>query len=329
MRTICRHKNIAIFSEPNSEYLQWVSETNAYFDSAEWGEVLRLGFGANRYYLWDYKYTIGAALTLFKRGPFSIGYFGFPVCAMERTNSEEKYALDRMLEAVSTIPRKPNIIRSALSPFSIGVINKKYKAITTTESCISNLSDWSLDGSTKRRRASRRAVRGCVNFTLTNEASGAEMYYLYKQAITRNLGSTRYTPAYFDSLSENLDNSSIELFGLRKEKSLVSMIITAKHGDTVYYLHGGSIPEVLSVGVSDFLIQKAIESAKCSGSKSFNFLPSPTNQTGLIKFKEKWGGESLTSETAQIIMNPTGLLLNELLKVTQILRNLQMKAISA
>ena len=329
MTFILQHENIAIMSEPTSEYLRWASETNAYFDSTEWGEILHLGFGANRYYLWDYEHTVGVALTIFKKGPFSIGYLGFPVCVVERGNSQEKYALDRMLEAISIMPKKPNIIRSALSPFSTGIINRKNNAIATTESCISNLRDWSLEDSEKRRRASRRAKRGCIDLILTNKASGAEMYYLYKLAIIRNLGSSRYTYAYFESLSKQILSGTINFFGFKKEKKLVSMIITAKHGDTVYYLHGGSAQEALSLGASDFLIQKAIESAKSSGATSFNFLSSPENQTGLIRFKEKWGGESLTSETAQIIISPTGLLLNELIKTSQLLRSLQIKAISA
>lgn len=289
---------IGIYAKPNNDYLCWLGSSNSYFDGEDWGRVLEIGLNVKRFYLWDFDLKTGISLSVFKKGPFRMGYLGFPICVMH-WQDKRRYSLNRMLEAISQMPGKPQLMRMAISPFS-GLVStrKKGKIATTTETCIVDLNDWSAFGTKKRKKDSRHANRHCSDLQLVRKASGSELYELYLRAIDRNSGAVRYSQQYFNELSDRLGGNKVKMFGLKDDRALLSMIITVRHADAVYYLHGGSVPEVMSRGASDFLMQMAIEDAQDTCANSFNFLSSPNDQAGLIKFKEKWGGISMPSESS-------------------------------
>ena len=105
----------------------------------------------------------------------------------------------------------------------------------------------------------------------------------------------RYNKSYFYELIKVSQGSS-RLFVDVAETStgrVVSMIVTASHGGDSYYLHGATDFNYGHMRPSDMLMCKAIRAAHDRRDRSFSFLPSPRKQEGLIRFKEKWGGETL------------------------------------
>lgn len=308
---IVQHESIGIYRIPPPRYQRWLEETNAFFDGVAWGKALTEGFGATRLYLWDDQHELGHALTIFTKGPVRMAYLGFPVC-MAPVAETEDYDLEGMVNAVRAFPHRPDLLRVPISPFGRRSLQTRTaKMAQTIETCITDLSSWSLSADAKSRRAVRRATRRCIDLVPTSEATGQELSALYRNAVVRNHGRTRYTEPYFATLCSSCP--SITIHGLRDTDCLVSAVVTARHGQTVCYLHGGSDPSHMSRGVADLVMSSALQHAKDDGATQFNFLASPVSQPELVRFKEKWGGSSREALTASLAMNLTGKLLTAVL----------------
>ena len=57
-------------------------ESDDLFNRVEWHNVLSRGFGCETIYGWDRENRSGMSITIFKAGPFKVGYIGFPVGGM-------------------------------------------------------------------------------------------------------------------------------------------------------------------------------------------------------------------------------------------------------
>ena len=303
---------IRIDHSPCDEYREWLAASNAFLDSPAWGEVLRAGFSAETRYVWDGDVGIGHLLAIFRRGPFTIGYLGFPLCLDARANAA-MYALDDMILAIERCGEAPDVLRVPLSPFGgRHIAQVPHSKSLTLETCITDLDDWSATATAKRRRYLSVARNRCKELTVARDLSAEELFSLYRAAVRRNQGAIRYRAGYFRSLS-NLKTDHLVALALRSGDSPVAMVVTAKHGDYACYLHGGTLPSASGMGGSDLLMAESIRLAQEARLRRYNFLASPLHQPGLSKFKEKWGGVTRTSVTAQIAFGLKGRLLTGLL----------------
>ena len=319
---------IRIDRTPCSEYLDWVMRYQAFLDGPAWAGVLESGLSASSRFVWDGKAGLGHLLAMFKRGPFCIGYLGFPLCTGPRTDADT-YVLDEMVHAIMRSKDRPDLLRIPLSPFGSRTLASVPHSVTATvETCITDLSSWSATATARRRRHLSVANRHCKDLTHTTRLDPAELHELYRFAVRRNHGILRYGRAYFEALA-TLDEQILSIQALKHGDAPASMVLTAMHGDCTCYLHGGTSPAALGMGASDFLMARSIYMAQASGSSRYNFLASPVRQRGLSKFKEKWGGETRPSATVQIATTHKGYLLARLLAVVQFARTLHTKATSA
>jgi hypothetical protein len=302
---LAEQDEIALYRDPPNAYLDWVRTKGAYFEGPDWGRTLQAGLKTQRLYLWDGRLQTGRALTVFRKGPARMAYLGFPVCASIAADSPA-YSLDRMIDAAKSMRPAPHILRIPVSAFSGNGVSDTPIRRATVESCIENLPGWSAEANSVRRRALRVAMKRLGDMTSRVKADGKSMYALYASAVDRNRGNLRYTEAYFDAIAGSLPLGNVRLYGMADRDGLASMIITARHGDTEYYLHGGTRPETLNLGLADTLMARAITDARDRGASRFNFLMSPSAQAGLIRFKEKWGGVSRQSDTIDIPCNLIG-----------------------
>lgn len=303
---------ISLHETPPPAYLEWLATSRAFFDSPAWGGVLQSGLDAQRFYLWDSNFELGHALTCFHKGPFHIGYLGFPICAAAST-PEPPYVLDRMISLIRAMPHTPQLLRLPLSPLGNRTSSALGKTHWATESSIPDLRTWRSDGTSARRRYLSVARKRCGDMVVTVNASGAALFKLYAAAVTRHHGVKRYTIGYFDALKEMSPDSPVRIYCLNDCNGLAGMMVTGDHGDTCYYLHGGTRPDALGLGTADLLMAHAITGARERNLAKFNFLTSPQEQTGLIRFKEKWGGVSLPAQTNDVPINILGRVLARLM----------------
>jgi hypothetical protein len=69
----------------------------------------------------------------------------------------------------------------------------------------------------------------------------------------------------------------------------VASVLTIRHKDTMVYKYGGSDPRFNNMGGMHLLLWGAIQEAKTSGLRFFDFGRSEAGQQGLITFKQRWG----------------------------------------
>ena len=318
---------IHLDARPRDAYLEWVAASGTLFDSPAWARVLEQGLGARVAYLWDDSAGLGHVLATFRRGPFAIGYLGFPLCMDARARART-YGLDDMLQAVLTMRRPPDLVRIPVSAFGCRQLSRPSRGADVAESCIDDLAAWGARATPQRRRYLSVASRKSQALAATRDLEAGEMLRVYRAAVARNRGSFRYGQAYFSALGA-MDRQSLQASGLRDNTGrLLSMVISVRHGAHACYLHGGTLPEAMGLGAADLLMAASIGHAQAEGASTFNFLPSPLGQPGLTRFKEKWGGQTRVSRTHEVAAGFRGRLLSGLLSLPQSFA-VQTKATSA
>jgi lipid II:glycine glycyltransferase (peptidoglycan interpeptide bridge formation enzyme) len=167
--------------------------------------------------------------------------------------------------------------------------------LSLPETCIINLADWSEQGlDSDVRYKTRRARREGIQTRPIRVSDASFMYELYRLTVNRHEGRLRYTPRYFSAIC-NLLESSQDVYGLiaeTPEQKPCGFIVTARADDTTYYLHGGFDPANANNRPGYVLMCAAIKLARDNGCVRFNLMSSPENQPTLVRFKEKWGGQT-------------------------------------
>ena len=74
-----------------------------------------------------------------------------------------------------------------------------------------------------------------------------------------------------------------------KDDRAIAGMLTLQYKDTMTYKYGGSDPDYNKLGSMHLLFWKAIQEAKNSGLKVFDFGRTDADQDGLITFKGRWG----------------------------------------
>jgi hypothetical protein len=94
--------------------------------------------------------------------------------------------------------------------------------------------------------------------------------------------------SWFRNLIQCL-GSNIRIRIACKDKQPVVAIITCSVGGTHFYKYGSSDPQFTNLGGTALLIWKAIQDAKEQGTHRFDMGRCDITNSGLAKFKERWG----------------------------------------
>lgn len=278
------------------------STTAALFGSPPWLSLIDATLGARSSYL-QFGAAPGAALTVFKRGPFRIGHVGFPVGGdiSGRPLGPDVVSGLRDLE----LPDPPHIVYLAVSPFRReAAYDLPDEAAPDT--AIPNLPDWSpARVSESARRNVRKSRRLGVEIRDPGPDDGAVMFALYRETIRRWSGTARYTADYFNGLAALAsDNDQIRCMIASHEGTAASFVVVAEHSGHGYYLHGGSDMSQQRTRSGDLLFLTAIEWAQQRGLATFQMLRSPASQPSLTRYKEKWGAVTRAHHTYEIVRAP-------------------------
>lgn len=287
---------------PSKNWKTICEKENNFFNSTPWQELLNRGLNSQTLYGWDDENQRGITLTVFKAGPFNIGYIGFPIGSI--LGKGFLTGADILEIKTTTLPISIHQLR-----FSCGAFEKKtkfpFKETQIPETQILNLDSWQLCNMPKLNRDIKKSNRSCfdIKIAVSNEDSKI-IYNLYQKTIQRNFGSQKYTYQYFQelvSLSNETPNIHCLLSLLNNQ--VAGFIITVIDHHTTYYLHAAINLELRKYGVSDKLLYEAILLAKNNNSSKFNLMASPINNKSLIKYKEKWGAETKIQHNYQVDIN--------------------------
>lgn len=284
---------VQLLDLPPPGWDNYYSGNGSLFQSSAWHAVLKEGLGATSKYLCDSECRPLTSITVFQPGPFRIGYAAFPVGRLHGAQSEAAFGFlsGRDKRAVQ-LPL--DSLRITVSGFteSSRPLDLPFDALP--ETAIADLQKW--DGSmlsSPVRRNVRKALREQVAVDCGTSADAAAIWRLYCGTIGQHNGLRRYTEAYFHALvALSEKHERIVTRVARYQGNVIAYFISVLEGEEAIYLHGGFDRSYSAVRPSDLLYLDAIQDAKKAGYQRFNFLSSPVEQSDLVRFKEKWGGET-------------------------------------
>jgi hypothetical protein len=260
-------------------------------------ELLERSFGCKSIYVSNRELDFGVGISVFRAGPFKLGYVGFPIGGII---GEEKLSATTLGQLRSALAGHGlTAIRIPVSAFAPAEdLGLSYEP--TPETAIVDLQSWSLDSVTKNcRRDVRKSHRSDLELVAaTNPSDGARLFDLYRGTIVRHRGSVRYTARYFEELimlSQSQPNLRVLLAKLGD--GIAGFTAVARHESAAYYLHGAFDRDTRAHRPSAFTLSAAIEWAKEQGCQLFNLMSSPPGQDSLIRFKEHWGAETREHRT--------------------------------
>jgi lipid II:glycine glycyltransferase (peptidoglycan interpeptide bridge formation enzyme) len=164
------------------------------------------------------------------------------------------------------------------------------------ETVIHTLAAWreeNLDGDV--RYEIRRSRREGVTIRPVSLSDARFMFESYRDTVKRHEGRLRYTQPYFEALCQFSQTPPPGISGLiaeTSERMPCGFLVTAQSGADAYYLHAAFDHAQASGRPSYALLCAAITQARNNGSRCFNLMASPVNQPALVRFKEKWGGQT-------------------------------------
>lgn len=280
------------------------SQTSSFsFNSPLWVDLLTKSFGARILYLTvNEQYQL--ILPVMAAKGFHIGFMGFPILDLEG----RLLLTDSFLQVLNkhTLPIKIDLLKVTVSAFCSHHISRKAdQCIPETQ--ISNFSTWNPDKLPKntRRDIKHGANQNIVIKTGQQGSYDPAIYELYKKTVTRHKGAVKYPAAYFQalySLSKNCDD--IQFLTAFDQGQLVGFATFIRQQANAYYLHGAIDFQFKSKGISDVLVYEGLLWAKQKDVDKFNLMASPQDQAGLIRFKEKWGGETKMQHQYELVKRP-------------------------
>ncbi|MCP3928811.1 MAG: GNAT family N-acetyltransferase [Bacteroidetes bacterium] len=293
-----------IFSTVPPKYLQELcGQQGNLFDSLEWQALLEKSFACDILYGWDRKTETGMVVTIFKAGPFRIGYVGFPIGGILGKQSLDGETI--MALSKTRFPSALHLLRFPVSAFH-DKISLDLESTTIPETAIVDLPRWQLAQIPKLNRYVKKASRLGVNVIDVSDSAlqGEICYDLYKKTVQRNYGNLRYNSKYFKSLAElSQIKRNLRFLLAYLDDKLAGFIVVALHGKTAFYLHGAMDVSLRRYGASDRLMYDAIIWAREEGMNCFNLMASPINQPSLIRYKEKWGGVTRSQNNYELQIN--------------------------
>ncbi|HEY9036604.1 MAG TPA: GNAT family N-acetyltransferase [Pseudomonadales bacterium] len=231
------------------------------------------------------------ALSGFRRGPWRAGYANFPV----GLNGEHRWFFEPFITG--------NGKRIATHKIDLLRINIDETDVThwthltppdqqLPDTTIPSLQAWDESTlSSDTRYKLRRSHRDGVRIRESTTADAALVYQLYSAAIAKNSGSLRYTPRYFEALT-NLaaQHRQLQIGIAEADGAPCGFIAIAHDADASYYLHGGFFAQYRKLRPGYSAMAWAIHQSIDRHSNAFHMLPSPADQAELVKFKESFLG---------------------------------------
>ncbi len=273
------------------------------FHSVEWQSLLANAFGSSPLYCWNSRVNIFLAVTVFRIGPFRIGYIGFPSSRIIGGNELELEDMKKLYRII--LAGKVHLLRLTLN-IQNSPVTPSFPFSVSLETEIQDLQNWNhsyLPSSV--RRNIRRAMNSRVHISdSAGMAIEPKIYALYYDTIHRHGGSLRYNAAYFHNIIEfSQSHARLRCLVATVDDEVAGFLVLALENQTAYYLHGGTDMHKQQYRPSDFLFSTAINWARENGMKRFNMMSSPGSQLGLVRYKEKWGGVTRELRTYDICTN--------------------------
>jgi hypothetical protein len=138
------------------------------------------------------------------------------------------------------------------------------------------------------RWAVTKAKKSNVSVVSTRNTDDLKEFYELNYLTKKELGVPCHPLKFFENLFTTLGDNVI-LYVARHDKGIIGGGIMLRFKGAVLYGYGAANPNCLNFHPYDAFIWQSIEDACNAGYKTFDFGRTSYENTGLIRFKRKWG----------------------------------------
>ena len=296
---------LKVFESPEREWDEFASRyTDLIFYQSVWSEVLRRGLGGQPLYFYSREggeIVAGLPGILLNFRIFKILYASIPYGNL----IGEKSYYPLFMELLEKEFRKRGIdqVRITQSPFLQSSPPHSFNSVSAKCSLL-DLRGFEKDRILERhkkyvRRDIRKAQRNGVTIRSGTSREDAKIFYtLYLASMERNRAVAKYPFHWFETIYEEMAEKGLSTFLLAQLNQVaIAGAVLIHSTTTTHYLHNGSQNEFLKFCPNELLVHSAIEGAIEKRNSYFDFMGSDPADLPLIKFKEKWGSQSLDIHT--------------------------------
>jgi hypothetical protein len=303
---------LQVFESPGKEWDEFASRyTDLIFYQAVWSDVLKKGLRGQPLYFYlreGGEIVAGLPGVLLNFGIFKILYASIPYGNLI---GEREY-FGSIMEILEDEFRKRKIdqVRVTESPFSKPQLPGSFKSISA-KCTLLDLRGFNKEeiweGYKKNiRRDVRKAQRSGITIHRGDSVEGVnEFYKLYLASMERNRAMAKYPLRWFETLYEVVTKKGLGAILIAELNEVaIAGVVLIYSASSAHYFHNGSQYEFLKFCPNELLVHSSIENAVEKKISFFDFMGSDPNDLSLLRFKEKWGGQSKDVYTYVKDVNP-------------------------
>jgi len=292
---------LKVFESPGKEWDEFASRyTDLIFYQSVWSEVLKKGLGGQPLYFYlkdGGEIVAGLPGILLNFKIFKILYASIPYGHLI---GERSYYLG-FLQLLDKEFRRKRIdqVRLTGSPFFDSYPPESFNPLST-KCTLLDLRGYDKEkiweGYRKNiRRDVRKAQRSGITIRSGDSIEGVNIFYkLYQSSMQRNRAMAKYPFQWFEAIYEEMVERGLGAFLFAElEHEAIAGAALIKSPTSTHYLHNGSRYEFLKFCPNELLIHSALEEAIEKGNSFFDFMGSDPGDLSLLRFKEKWGSQSV------------------------------------
>jgi serine/alanine adding enzyme len=296
---------LKIFESPGKEWDEFASRyTDLIFYQSVWSQVLKEGLGGQPLYFClrdGGKIVAGLPGILLNFRFFRILYASIPYGNLI---GEREY-FGPFMEILEGEFRKGRIdqIRMTESPFLKSQPPGSWESISAKGTLLD------LRGLNKKkiwegykkniRRDVRKAQRSGITIRGGDSMEDANLFYkLYLASMERNRAMAKYPLKWFEALYEIVTKRGLGVVLIAELDGVaIAGVVLIISASSVHYFHNGSQYEYLKFCPNELLIHSSVENAVERRISFFDFMGSDPKDLSLLRFKEKWGSQSMLLNT--------------------------------
>lgn len=292
---------LKIFESPGQEWDEFASQyTDLIFYQSIWSEVLKKGLGGQPLYFClreGGKIVAGLPGVLLNFKIFKILYASIPYGNLIGNRSCFPMMMDFL--DVEFRKRKIDQVRITESPFIEPFRPETFKPVSA-KCTLLDLKRFNKERiwdsyRSEVRRAIRKAQRNGLSVRRATSREEVEIFYrLYFSSMERNRAAAKYPLQWFYALYNILiqHGKANILFAVKGDQYIAGVVLIYS-SDSIHYLHNGSEKAHLESRPNDLIVDQIIQDSLKEGKTTMDFMGSDANDLPLLRFKEKWGSQSL------------------------------------
>jgi len=293
---------LGIFESPGKEWDEFASRyTDLIFYQSVWSRVLKEGLGGQPLYFYlreGGEIVAGLPGVLLNFKIFKILYASIPYGNL--IGEREHFSPFTEILENEFRKRKIDQVRITESPFSAPYQLNSFKPLIAKCSLL-DLKRFDQDKiwegyREEIRRAIRKAQKKGLYVKQATSRNEVKVFYrLYLSSMERNRAVAKYPLQWFYALYEILTQRGTAdiLFAVKGEEQYAAGVVLVHSTTSYHYLHNGSVGAYLESRPNDLLVDTIIQKGVKEGKTILDFMGSDRDDFSLIRFKEKWGSQSM------------------------------------